>query len=180
MANLRTLRVGSENLPLKLVPEVLPKLRHLFVHTRTPGGICHSRLREILESTEGGLGSLDTRLRDFSINTLDLLTSLCPQLRRLTVGYTAGSPPEPGALVLARPPISWYNFFLSRQYPDWPLEYLRLGTIRVSGYLDQECGELLPDAEMMDFVAEAVCPRMVEKDASSPCHHAIYPSMDTM
>jgi hypothetical protein len=174
MANLHTLQVGSEKLPLKLVPEVLPKLRHLAVHTRTTAGVCHSRLREILESTKGGLESLDIRLYDFTIEALDLFGSLCPQLRRLTVRYTVRTSLDLGTPGLLGPRETWFKPYSSRRYPNWPLEYLRLGTTGQWG--SQECGELHPDTEMMNSVSKTVFPRTVEKDAQRTCLHDIYPS----
>ncbi|KAH6904875.1 hypothetical protein BKA70DRAFT_1192552 [Coprinopsis sp. MPI-PUGE-AT-0042] len=167
MAKLHTFRVGSEALPSRLVPDILPFLQHLAVERP---GVSSFNLPHILESTGGALESLNIWLPWFSTENLDLLASRCPRLRRLTVGYgrcASLNTHYPTPSLRMKPRDVWYEPYSSRRYPQWPLEYVRMGTTR---RLD-ECGEIHPDAEMMDAVAQTVLPRVVEKDLERRCFH---------
>ncbi|KAH6904874.1 hypothetical protein BKA70DRAFT_1294039 [Coprinopsis sp. MPI-PUGE-AT-0042] len=176
MAKLHTFRVGSdspsETLPPRLVPDILPCLQHLTI--KRPS-ISPSTLPLILESTGGTLESLDISLWEFSTKDLDLLALRCPRLRRLTVGYSSCPSinihyPTPSLFIVRpRPRGLWYEAYSSRRYPQWPLEYVRMGGTWL-GRLD-ECGEIHPDVEMMDAVAQTVLPRVVEKDLERRCFH---------
>jgi hypothetical protein len=151
MPNVHTFQVGSEKLPTRLVPDILPNLRSLSVDTRDFNGVSASALPRILDSTSGALESLDIRLHDFTTESLDLLATRCPQLRRLTVGYTLCT----SLNLTTSSRRAWYEPYSSRRYPEWPLEYVRLGYN----------GPINPEVEMMDAVAQTLSPRRVEKDA---------------
>ncbi|KAH6918570.1 hypothetical protein BKA70DRAFT_1457399 [Coprinopsis sp. MPI-PUGE-AT-0042] len=155
LTEVHTLQVASEMLPPRLVPDILPRLRHLIVDPRSPSGVSSSALPQILESTGGVLESLDIRLWNFSTEALDLLASRCPQLRRLTLGYSQCTSLQV---------TDKFQPYSGRQYPQWPLEYVRLGRLG-------ECGEMHPDAGMMKAVAHTVLPRVVEKDIERRCPH---------
>ncbi|KAH6904897.1 hypothetical protein BKA70DRAFT_1294134 [Coprinopsis sp. MPI-PUGE-AT-0042] len=159
LPHVETFQVGSQYLPSTLVPHIMPNLRTLIV--RTSEGVSEVNLREIIGSTGGMLESLDISIHDFSTEAFSLLVKGCPRLRRLTVGYSRTSLPP----AMQLPDGTWqvaYDSYSSRRYPQWPLEYLRLG-------LRDECGEIHPRKGITDAVAQTVSPRVVEKDLERRC-----------
>ncbi|KAH6918569.1 hypothetical protein BKA70DRAFT_1457395 [Coprinopsis sp. MPI-PUGE-AT-0042] len=158
LTEVHTLQIASDMLPPRLVPDILPKLRNLIINPRSPSAVSFSALPHLLDSAGGVLESLDIRLWKFSTETLDLLASRCPRLRRLTVGYSQCTS------IQGTNRLEPYS---SRRYPHWPLDYVRLGRL-------EECGGMHPDAGMMEAVAQTVLPRVVEKDIERRCLHLTY------
>lgn len=148
-----TFHVREPTLPPTLVPEIMPNLRHLIVDN--DGDINEEKLRSILDATGGMLEALDICIADLTVSMLDMLAKDSPKLQRLTVSSYLhwGMRTDFG---------KWGEQVSARRYPNWPLDYVRMGQ-------RGSCGEIHPRLWMMDAVGQTVRPRTVVRDAEHRC-----------